>query len=142
MPCCKAIHTRGVFVFSSISVIRVRPLLPFARLLPEYGDPLIVVVDDSLLVVVKVLDEGELKAGRRPLQPLQFYVLPVGKSNVRLPMNTWRSICLCNLNIECYTVYSPRGPRRFLLRLRLKVLHSHQFFNGQFIPTVPIFNLF
>ena len=45
-----------------------------ARLLPEDGDPLVVVVDDALLVLVEVVDERELEAGRRVLQPLQLYV--------------------------------------------------------------------
>ena len=57
------------------SVVWVCILLSLARLLPEYGDPLVVVVDHALLVLVEVLDEGELEAGRRPFQPLQFYVL-------------------------------------------------------------------
>ena len=71
--CCKAMHLRSLSLRQS--VVGVGSLLSLAGLLPEYGDPLVVVVDHALLVLVEVLDEGELEAGRRPFQPLQFYVL-------------------------------------------------------------------
>ena len=66
--CCKAMHLRSLSLRQS--VVGVGSLLSLAGLLPEYGDPLVVVVDHALLVLVQVLDEGELEAGRRTFQPL------------------------------------------------------------------------
>ena len=88
---CKAIHTGGVSLFSSpCSSIWVCLFLPLAiGLLPEDGDPLVVVVDDSLLVLVEVVDERELEAGRSVLQPLQLHVPSV---KIGFVSNSHRSV--------------------------------------------------
>ena len=60
-----------------------------AGLLPEDGDPLVVVVDDALLVLVEVVDERELEAGRSVLQPLQLHVPSV---KIGFESNSHRSV--------------------------------------------------